>query len=70
MHFFARRLEVFNRDDLPDWQQSPNALRRVLLIVSSIAEYFLFYLLALLGLAALVVLMVAGWIIGVDRRST
>jgi hypothetical protein len=70
MHFFTRRLEAFNRDELPDWQQSPNALRRVLLIVLSIAEYFLFYMLALLALAALVVLMVAGWIIGVDRRST
>ncbi|MCA1366860.1 hypothetical protein I6F15_05525 [Bradyrhizobium sp. BRP14] len=70
MHFFTRRLDAFNRDDLPDWRRSPNALRRVLLIVPSLAEYFLFYMLALAALAALVVLMVAGWIIGVDRRST
>jgi hypothetical protein len=68
MHFLARRLEAFNRDELPDWRQSQSALRRALLIAPSLIEYFLYYLLALAGLAAVVVLMVVAWIFGLDRK--
>lgn len=68
MHFFARRLEAFNRDDLPAWRRSSSALRRAVLILLSLVEYSLFYLLALAVLASVVVLMAAAWIIGVDRE--
>ncbi|WEX75478.1 hypothetical protein PYH37_000896 [Sinorhizobium numidicum] len=68
MHFLTRRLEAFNRDELPDWPRSPKALWRVFLIASSLVEFFLFYMLSLLVLAAVIVLMIVAWLIRVDRK--
>ncbi|MCA1490464.1 hypothetical protein [Sinorhizobium alkalisoli] len=69
MHFLARRLEAFNRDELPDWRQSPSLLWRALLFAPRLIEYFLFYLLAFGALMAAIVFMVAAWIVGLDRKS-
>ncbi|ASP55342.1 MULTISPECIES: hypothetical protein [Sinorhizobium] len=66
MHFLTRRLEAFNRDDLPDWRRSPSRARRALSILPSLVEYSLFYALALIALTAVIALMAAAWI--VDRR--
>jgi hypothetical protein len=68
MRFFIRRLEAFNSDALPDWRRSPGAWRR-LLILPRLAEYILFYALALVALAVVVLLMIAAWLVGVDRRK-
>ncbi|MDX0027308.1 hypothetical protein CN198_11655 [Sinorhizobium meliloti] len=67
MHFPTRRLEAFNRDDLPDWRRSPSRARRALSILPSLVEYSLFYALALIALTAVIALMAAAWI--VDRRK-
>ncbi|PJR16164.1 hypothetical protein CEJ86_05055 [Sinorhizobium meliloti] len=67
MHFLTRRLEAFNRDDLPDWRQSPGRVRRCLSMLPSLVEYSLFYALALVALTAVIALMAAAWI--VDRRK-
>lgn len=69
MRFFIRRLEAFNSDALPDWRRSPGPWRRALLILPRLAEYILFYALALVALAVVVLLMIAAWIVGVDRRK-
>ncbi len=69
MHFLIRRLEAFNRDDLPDWRRSPSRARRALSILPSLIEFSLFYALALMALTAVIALMAAGWIMGLDRRK-
>jgi hypothetical protein len=68
MHFLARRLEAFNRDELPDWRRPQTVFRQVLLVVPRLAEYLLFYGLALIALAAVIVLMALAWLIGLDRK--
>lgn len=69
MHILARRLEAFNRDELPDWRQSSSLLRRALLFVPRLIEYCRFYLVAFGALVAAIVFMVAAWIVGLDRKS-
>ncbi len=68
MHFLARRLDAFNRDELPDWRQPRSALWRALLVVPRLVEYILFYAVALIALTAVLVLMAVAWIIGIDRK--
>ncbi len=68
MHFLARRLEAFNRDELPDWRRPQTVFRRALLLVPRLVEYLLFYGLALIALAAVIVLMAVAWLIGLDRK--
>ncbi|MBB4187673.1 hypothetical protein GGE07_004342 [Sinorhizobium terangae] len=70
MQFFARRLEAFNRDELPDWRRSPTVLGRALRLVPSLFEYSLFYLLTLAILAGVVALMVLAWIFRIDRKPS
>ena len=68
MHFLARRLEAFNRDELPDWRRPQTVFRRAILLVPRLVEYLLFYGLALIALAAVIVLMAVAWLIGLDRK--
>ncbi|MDK1374646.1 MULTISPECIES: hypothetical protein [unclassified Sinorhizobium] len=70
MQFLARRLEAFNRDELPDWRRSPTVLGRALRLVPSLLEFFLFYVLAFAILAGVVALMALAWIFRVDRKSS
>ena len=68
MHFFARRLEAFNRDELPEWRQPRSVFSRALLILPRLVEFLLFYVVALIALATVIVLIIAAWLIGIDRR--
>lgn len=70
MQLLARRLEAFNRDELPDWRRSPTVLSRALRLVPSLLEFFLFYVLTLAVLVGVVALMALAWIFRVDRKPS
>ncbi|KQY73336.1 hypothetical protein GFB56_24105 [Ensifer sp. T173] len=69
MRFLVRRLEAFNRDELPAWRGAQSLPRQALLFVPRILEFLVMYAVGLLALAAILVLMTVGWLTGLDRKA-
>ncbi|WP_457580727.1 hypothetical protein [Ensifer canadensis] len=70
MHFLVRRLEAFNRDELPAWRGAQPLPRRVLLFVPRLLEFLVMHAVGLCALAAILVLMAIGWLTGLDRKTS
>lgn len=68
MRFLVRRLEAFNRDELPGWGGVQPLRRRLLLFVPHLIEFLVMYAVGLVALAAILVLMGIGWLMGLDRE--
>lgn len=67
MRMFVRRLEAFNRDELPAWRGVPLMSWQTLLFVPRLAEYALMYVVGLCVLAIIIALIGIGWLTGLDR---
>ncbi|MNE71990.1 hypothetical protein D3C80_1679000 [compost metagenome] len=68
MRFLVRRLEAFNRDELPSGGGVQPLRRRLLLFVPRLIEFLVMYAVGLVALAAILVLMGIGWLMGLDRE--
>ncbi|MGH6809575.1 MAG: hypothetical protein ACREEJ_22420 [Ensifer adhaerens] len=70
MRFLVRRLEAFNRDELPAWRGAQSTSLQVLLFVPRLVEFLLMYAVGLCALAAILLLMAIGWLTGLDRKTS
>ncbi|KOF16882.1 hypothetical protein AC244_20220 [Ensifer adhaerens] len=70
MRFLVRRLEAFNRDELPAWRGARPTSLQVLLFVPRLVEFLVMYTVGLCALAAILLLMAIGWLTGLDRKTS
>ncbi len=69
MRFLVRRLEAFNRDELSAWWGAQPLPTKVVLFVPRLVELLVMYAIGLIALAAIVLLMAIGWVMGLDRKT-
>ncbi|NRP22456.1 hypothetical protein LPJGGPFB_05715 [Ensifer adhaerens] len=69
MRFLVRRLEAFNRDELSAWRGAQPLPTKAVLFVPRLVELLVMYAIGLIALAAIVLLMAIGWVMGLDRKT-